>query len=98
MHPRRQEVEVPGKKQMILKFAGGTQGVAQESPEVAVAGPAAPSAIFAGMDVAARTSWDCSPQPMPFGSLADSAYTAKVRECAFCHTLRFLKFCIGDPH
>ena len=40
--PLRQEPEVPGKKQMILKFAGGSQGMPEEPPEIPVSGPATP--------------------------------------------------------
>jgi protein xylosyltransferase len=32
----RQELEVSGKKQIILKFVAGTQGVPEESPEVRI--------------------------------------------------------------
>ncbi len=35
------EPEVPGKKQMILKFAGGAQGEPKEAPEIAIPSPTA---------------------------------------------------------
>ena len=50
----RQEPEIPGEKQIILKFVTGTQGVPEEPAEVRVGASAAPSAMFEGIEIAAR--------------------------------------------
>jgi hypothetical protein len=56
VHCTLQEPEVSGEKKIILKFITGTQGMPQKSPKVGVAATAGPSAIFDGIEMAARSS------------------------------------------
>ena len=46
---------VPRKKQIILKFVAGTQGMEEKSPEIGIRSRPAPSAMLEGTEIAART-------------------------------------------
>jgi hypothetical protein len=54
-----------------------------------------PSAMFEGMEMAARRSCETRPYSSFSGKLAVFTYTSSASACALCHTCRFLKSCIA---
>ena len=92
MHRQRARTEIPGKKQIILKFVGDPNECEEEPPEVRGRSSAALlRALLDGIEMARSDSmWSRKAPEQLVASGCRHLHTApSASECAFCHTSSF---------